>query len=151
MDVLSLFGINLLSNTEPILIKLHLVFSKSIHNKGCKCYINFYYFSHLSLYSAFFSSPVSLSFLLSFSFTGLTFFPLFFFLSIFFIHWHPQLKTTVVVVVLMFFFSSVVVVLVDCFGFFFFCLEVACDSDGGCFGWWCWFILIGFVVGCWWR
>ena len=34
------------------------------------------------------------------------------------------------------------------FGFFFFFLEVAYDSDGGCFGWWCWFILMGFVVGC---
>ena len=32
------------------------------------------------------------------------------------------------------------------FGFCY-CLEVACDSDGGCFGWWCWFILMGFVVG----
>ena len=40
----------------------------------------------------------------------------------------------------------VVVVMPDCLVFF--CLEVACDSVGGCFGWWCWFILMGFVVGC---
>ena len=42
-----------------------------------------------------------------------------------------------------FFFSfPVVVVLVDFF------LEVACDCDGGCCGWWCWSILMGFVVDC---
>ena len=34
-----------------------------------------------------------------------------------------------------------------CF-FFFFRLEVAYDFDDGCFGWGCWFILKGFVVGC---
>ena len=44
---------------------------------------------------------------------------------------------------MVFFFSfPVVVVLVDFF------LEVACDCDGGCYGWWCWCILMGFMVGC---
>ena len=32
--------------------------------------------------------------------------------------------------------------------FFFFFLEVACECDDGCFGQWCWSILMGFVVGC---
>ena len=94
--------------------------------------IIFYYFSHLSHYT-----------LLSFSLIGVTssLFSSFLFshwshfLSLFFIRWHPQLKTMVVVVVVI---------------FFFFVLEVACVSDGGCFGWWCWFILMGFVMGCWW-
>ena len=38
------------------------------------------------------------------------------------------------------------------FFFFFFLwgLEVTCDSNDGCFGRWCWSILMGFVVGCWW-
>ena len=39
MDVLSLFGINLLSNTEPILIKLHLVFSQGIHIGNAICHM----------------------------------------------------------------------------------------------------------------
>ena len=39
MDVLSLFGINLLSNTEPILIKLHLVFSQGIHIGNVICHM----------------------------------------------------------------------------------------------------------------
>ena len=25
---------------------------------------------------------------------------------------------------------------------------VGCDCDGGCCGWWCWSILMGFAVGC---
>ena len=39
----------------------------------------------------------------------------------------------------------------DCLGFLLLLLlllELTCDFDGGCFGWWCWFILMGFVVGC---
>ena len=36
------------------------------------------------------------------------------------------------------------------FKFFFFLGSVACDCDDSCFGRWCWYILMGFVVGCWW-
>ena len=31
---------------------------------------------------------------------------------------------------------------------FFFFLELACDCDGGCYGWWCWSILMSIVVSC---
>ena len=110
-----------------------------------------YYFSHLSHCTliSFSLTDVTSSLISSFLFSHWSHF-----FSLFFIHQHPQLKTTAVVVVLkffFFFFFSMVVVLVDCLGFFFFffCLEVACDSNGGCFGWQCWqywFILMGFVV-----
>ena len=102
--------------------------------------------SSLSLYSSFF-----------FSHRCHFFFPLLSLVSLFFSFLHSPASATenhggsggVEVFIYLFIFGGGG--LGGLFGFFFFFLEVAYDSDGGCFGWWCWFILMGFVVGCWWR
>ena len=99
--------------------------------------------SSLSLYSSFF-----------FSHRCHFFFPLLSLVSLFFSFLHSPASATenhggsggVEVFIYLFIFGGGG--LGGLFGFFFFFLEVAYDSDGGCFGWWCWFILMDFVVGC---